>query len=436
MSILKSKYRNSIIIFISFFLIRLIFSIVIGFLNNYQLEPDSIDLIRFSDKAISGNFNFDYGRFIASPGFPIFAAFHKMVFGRFWNYMLVFSQIILSSLSGIYLYGIANLIFNDRKVAIISTIIYGLFPLTFWYVNTFCQETLFQSLFIISIYHLIATCKGQNLKSLFLSSLFFSFAYLTKSHILIFSLFVPLILYFNLKSLKTVICYSIIFASICLCFSLPYGLYNKRKSDIYVLSSNGAGFQFYLGNTNAGYVSLVDVPLKSSNDYRKIKDITTTAGFFNGNQNKFDSILKLPQSTKQSLFFKEGCKWLRQNPQKAIKMKIYDIGLFLMPGVSFRHYEFKQWILALILSFPIYLLAYIGIIISLKRNVNKHFYMLSIFLSMLLFSTVFYVQNRFRTITIEPFFIIYASYSINLFFLKYVKKIKLLININFFSSIF
>jgi hypothetical protein len=33
---------------------------------------------------------------------------------------------------------------------------------------------------------------------------------------------------------------------------------------------------------------------------------------------------------------------------------------------------------------------------------------------MVLFSVVFYVQNRFRTITLEPFYLIYAAYAATL----------------------
>ena len=41
---------------------------------------------------------------------------------------------------------------------------------------------------------------------------------------------------------------------------------------------------------------------------------------------------------------------------------------------------------------------------------------------MLIFSTFWYVQNRFRTITLEPFYIIYASYYLNKYLNNFVKK--------------
>jgi hypothetical protein len=81
----------------------------------------------------------------------------------------------------------------------------------------------------------------------------------------------------------------------------------------------------------------------------------------------------------------------------------------LVPGVSYRHYEFKYWLFSFLISLPIYVLAYISIIIELKRNWQISSFIFYLVVAMLIFSVVWYVQNRFRTITIEPFYIIYSS---------------------------
>ncbi|WP_299255798.1 glycosyltransferase family 39 protein [uncultured Cytophaga sp.] len=407
------------IIFISFFIVRIIFSFLIGFYNNYSLQPDSIYLIQFADNAVKGDFNFDFGRFITSPVFPCFAALLKISFGQYWNTSLILFQIILSSISGIFIYKISNILFNNSLTAAISTIIYCFFPMTFWYVNTFSQETLFQSLFIITIYYLIDAYKNENIKSLIFSAVFFSLTYLTKSHILLFSLFVPLLFFITLKSFKKSLLYTSIFASIALICSLPYGLYHLKKNNTYVLSSNGSGFQFYLGNTNAGYKSIVDIPKKTSSDYTKIKDITNTAGYFNGDETRFDSIISLTQDKKQKIFFADAFLWIRSHPKDILKLKLYDFIIYLMPGVSYRHYPILEWAFSFLISFPIYLFAYLGLYKSCTQNHREHFFMIAIFLTMILFSTVFYVQNRFRTITIEPFYILYAGYFIQAVLMKY-----------------
>ena len=87
-------------------IIRLMYVFTQGVFNNYSLLMDSVGLVHFADLALMGNFNFDWGRFIASPLMSIFIAGHKLLFGSYWNVFLILNQLILSSLSGIYIYKI------------------------------------------------------------------------------------------------------------------------------------------------------------------------------------------------------------------------------------------------------------------------------------------------------------------------------------------
>lgn len=408
----------TLLIFIIHLVSRTIFILLNGFFNNYGLQADSIWLVEFGLRnAANLNFNFELERFVASPLFPSLVGILKIVFGENWNVMLIIFQLFLSALSGVYIYRIGCLLF-DRKVGIVATLIYSVFPMTLWYTNTFSQECIFQVMFILFMFYFIKSLKDSSLYLVLLSSLFFSLAYLTKSHILLFSIFIPLI-YFHFYGFNTkTILYSTIFASVALIFSIPYGIYSLKNHRQYIISSNGAGYQFYLGNTEAGYKTVVNVPIKGTEEFRKLQNITVTAGYFNGSQTHYDSILALPQKEKQSVFFKEGINWIKANPVKFIELKIYNAILFLAPGVSWRHYSFYNWIFSFMISLPIYLLAYYAVFKLHKIGSINLVFILYIFMSMLLFSLVWYVQNRFRTITIEPFYIIYAGYVINGFIEK------------------
>jgi hypothetical protein len=155
------------------------------------------------------------------------------------------------------------------------------------------------------------------------------------------------------------------------------------------------------------------VPDKNSVEFKKIQNINVTAGYFNGSQNNYDSLLKLPQNEKQNKFFSESFNWIQNNPLKFIELKVYNILFFLVPGVSWRHYTFLNWLFSFVLGAPIYFFAYYSMI-RLFKSKNKNFvFIFYIFCSMFLFSTIWYVQNRFRTITIEPFYIVYAAYAMN-----------------------
>ncbi|MCU0450155.1 MAG: glycosyltransferase family 39 protein [Bernardetiaceae bacterium] len=398
-------------LFVTHLATRLAFALLVGFGHNYSLQPDSYWLIRFADQAAQGNFDFALDRFIASPLFPVVAGGSKWLFGPAWATVLALFQIGLAALSGVYLYKIGLILFNQARAALLGSLLYAIFPFTLWWVHTFSQESLFQSLFIFTFYHLVAFLRQPAWGRLAAAAGLFSLSYLTKSHVLLFSPFVPLLfLHFFGWEAKT-LAYSLVFAGIAVGFSVPYGLYTHARHGTYVLSSNGATYQFYLGNTEAGYRAVVDVPPRGSAEFEQVRDINVTAGYFNGSVARYDSLLALPQRIKQPLFFQTAWHWIKQNPTKWLKMKLYDAGLFLLPGLSFQYYGFWQWLASLTLSLPVYLAAYRAMVRHLRTDYRWASPVFYLFVAMLLFSTVWYVQNRFRTVTIEPFYLLYSAWG-------------------------
>ena len=101
---------------------------------------------------------------------------------------------------------------------------------------------------------------------------------------------------------KKTILHTCIFSMIAFSFSIPYGIYQYKINGSYIVSSNGAGYQFYLGNTEAGYKTIVEVPQPGTEDYERMKDITVHAGYFNGSVDHYDFIMHLPQKLKQKEF--------------------------------------------------------------------------------------------------------------------------------------
>jgi hypothetical protein len=107
----------------------------------------------------------------------------------------------------------------------------------------------------------------------------------------------------------------------------------------------------------------------------------------------------------------DAMAWIKANPGKWMKIKLHDLVSFISPGVSYKYYDFRIWLIALVVYLPVYLLAYFGIWYAVRKaGLRSQLLVIGLFVTMLLFSTVWYVQNRFRTITIEPFYILYASF--------------------------
>ena len=400
--------RTLFLLFFTHLLTRLIYVHLSGIDNNYSLQSDSHSMVRFADEMLSGNFNFDMGRFIASPLFPVVCGIFKFIFQSQWSLYLVLFQVMLSAVSGLYIYKIAMLLFRDKKLSLFASLLYAFFPMTLWFVHTFSQESLFQSLVIIFIYHLLASLSTAKIKDTILAAVFFSLTFLTKSHLLILSLFIPVIYFHYYGFTRLTFKLVAVFSFISLVFTLPYGLYHYYINGSYVISSNGAAYQFYLGNTEAGFRSIADVPERNTTEFEKISDINNQAGYFNGEQ-EYNYLLSLPQKLKQKNFYSASIRWISDHPAKFFKLKLYDTLFFLIPGVSFRHYPFKEWLSTFLIYLPIYCLCYLSIYRQCNSSFRNHSWILYLFASMLIFSVVWYVQNRFRTITLEPFYLIYAS---------------------------
>lgn len=396
--------------FTAFLLVRLGFVLFSGY-NNYVLQEDSSWYVGYADAWLRGEFNFDIGRFILSPGYVWFLACCKTVFGAYWESGVVALQLIAASLSGVYFYKLGKLLFNET-VAGLATAAFCVLPLTFWWVHTFTAESLFQSLFILSLYYFLLAAQSEKIRHLLCSALLIGSCLLLKSHVILFTPFIALYYFLNGKNNRVRLFFPVLYGAVCVLCLLPFTIYCWKTHQTFVLSSNGGGYQFYLGNTEAGYVTVVDPPEKGTPEFDKLQDIVVNAGYFNGDKPYYDSIMARPQAVKQQLFRQEAMAWIDANPKKFWTIKFVDAAKFLLPGISFQYYPFTQWLLIFLIYGPLYFLAYFAIILAVRREgIRKHLPVAGLFVSMLLFSVIWYVQNRFRTITIEPLYILYATWS-------------------------
>ena len=91
----------TIIIFFSFFLIRIFFLVFTGF-NNFELQFDSTWYNAQSDEVLKGNFNLLRPLFITAPFFSYFQALIKFTFSNYWMIALEFLQITIASVAGVF----------------------------------------------------------------------------------------------------------------------------------------------------------------------------------------------------------------------------------------------------------------------------------------------------------------------------------------------
>lgn len=416
-----SPIKINLIIFICFFISRYFF-LYIGNFDNYDVQPDAYWYTEQSDEVLKGNFNLLRPLFITSPFFTYYQAFIKLIFGDYWEFFLEFSQVTISSISAVYLYYLSLILFKNRRVAFLSIVVFCFYPFTFWYVGAFTQDIWFQSFLIIFMFYFTVYLKNFKIKNLITSALIFSITFLTKSHILIFALFIPLIIFFsNAKNFKSKFLHILLFSSICFICTLPYGLYNLKVNGVYVLSSNGFGGLFILGHNDDAYINHIQTPSMNSVEAKRLKSVD-----YKILKSLDYKISRSNPNQIQKIYFLEGLKWVKQNPEKSKELLIFNLKRFFTPGLHKVWYSYKIWLFSLLISLPIMFFGYLGLVIILFKNFNKYSWILYLILSLLIFSLIFYYQGRFKVITLDPILILLSVYCFHKIIIeKFIKNVRL-----------
>lgn len=411
---LFKKNKNYILIFLLFFVTRFLFYLFSPY-DNFELQPDSYWYSDQSDNILKKEFNLLRPLFITAPFFSYFQALNKLIFFDYWKISLSLTQIIISSLSGVYFYRLSRLFF-EKRISIFGSFLFCFYPLTLWYTFTFTQDIWFQSFLVIFCFYFNDYLINDKIKSFYLSIILFSITYLTKSHILLFAPFILIILLLKKNiNLKKRISLIIIFGILSFIFSIPYGLYNLKVNGMYVISSSGLGGTFLVGHNEEAYLNHLNKEELNQEQIQRFRnaDYKILRQVRNNNPNAKPKEI-------QSLYFNEGIKWVFNNKLKSLELLSYHLKSFITPGINKFWYNYNIWLIVLIITSPIYFSAYISLYLELKGNFYNHFWMLGLIFSILFFSLFFYYSGRFRVITLDPFYIMYSS---KLLFNTILKKI-------------
>ena len=403
----KSFLNNKFLLIVSIALVRVLF---VAFFpsSSFDFFPnDSREYVELADKALAGNFDFDIGRFIRSPLYPLVIAAHKVVFAAYWKIALIISQIILSVLTGVFICKISRLLFNNETVVLLTGCMYAIYLPVFYYVYSFTSETLYLFLNVGSMYFFLRILDNASVKNVLSYALFFSLAYLTRGEILLFLPFAFLIILWIYQNGKKKV--AEVYAGIILTWllvTLPWALVNLQLHNEYLTSSNGGKYVFYLSNSALGYAEVVEIPPAGTvgshallNDYN----------YFNPD---YDSLIGLSANVKQNAFFNSSLSWVKQNPYKFVKIKLWNAINFFSPGLTIAHHPIKIWTLMFIVTLPFHLLFFVGLFLAIRTSsVTNHFWIIGYFFSILFFLILFLYTARFRAYSIEVYYLIYAAYA-------------------------
>jgi Dolichyl-phosphate-mannose-protein mannosyltransferase len=245
------KNKKLLLLFSISLIVRLLYCFAMPFFK-VKLDEQRYDIL--SNQILNGNYDLDAISFICAPFMPFFIAFIKSISTNYWQEITFVLQSILTSISVVYLFKLTDLLFKNKQISTIAAWFYCFYPMTFYYVKNVGQESFFQSFLIISVYFLIKFSTLKATKDLIISAILFSICFLTKGIILFWSPFIVFFI-FRIKDVnfKEKTYNALIFSGLCLIFTLPFGIYNFHKHNVYTFSSDGFGHYFWFGNSEYGY---------------------------------------------------------------------------------------------------------------------------------------------------------------------------------------
>jgi len=373
---------------------------------DYLSTPDFFRYDEFSDNILQGNYDLDAGLFIAAPLISYVLALFKILFANNYLFFLGFFQVILSALSVVFLSASAGLIFASRVTSIVTGCIFSVYLPSLYFVYLPSQESIFQSLFIICFYYLVEFSISKRATSLVLFSAFFSLSALTKSHIL---LMLPLLLVavglWNQQSIKKRFVWVALSASIMFTIFSPYGIYNYFVHETFIIASSGGGGFFLTSHNDDFYKWVIKTPPRDSDEFKRLKSLDFKA--YRDTAAGFDKHTK--HQDKQSAWLKHGLEWVFKHPSKNAELILFNLQNHLLPGYSTRFYTLAQSALMSSITALIFIPAYAEFFKLRSQLLVSHVPAMICVLSMILFVLLFYSQNRFRVVTVEPIYVIYAS---------------------------
>ncbi len=409
-------------IIITALFIRLIF--ILEIFNTPFVEYLFSDSKIFMDTAISfvsNSFLIGNETFLIAPFYPFILAILKLFFGES-TFIVYLLQVILSSISIIFIYLTAKNIFN-KNIAIISAITALLFDSYIFYSGLILSETIEIFLISIILYLLSDKSKYKNLKLWFTVGVILGVTALVKENILMFGfVFIVFILFskrlvasLNLSKLKII---GTFISGVSLIILPIFSTNLISSGEVTLISSNG-GIHFYFGNNEDAN------GIYNNSDYLNYKYDDSGQQFMTSSSSK-----KLMESESSLYWYGRAYEDITSQPTEFVMLYFKKIFLFFdthhFPHSSIIDIDFYKENISNLLMLPmvsygiISLLSLFGLTLYM-RDKNRNSFIL-LFLFTFIFTTAFFFVNLRFKLGITPVLIIFSSFTINQVFSHFKSK--------------
>ncbi|OQA91411.1 MAG: hypothetical protein BWY26_00993 [Elusimicrobia bacterium ADurb.Bin231] len=394
--IIKSEKKFIALIFFFSLAIRLAYVIP---LSPQQLSPDAYDYMNTAVKVSSG---LGFGETWRPPGYIGFLAVIFFLFGK--SVMLVrIIHSLLGAATCVILFFTAKKIFS-ANVAKISAFLLSFYPYLIAYTGDLLSETFFTFMIAVSVWAIYVCAEKPTFKNIALTGICFGLTGLTKSTIMPFFLFACAWLWWNTKSFKTGFLVGIVTLLTLFPWSLRNRIYYKKVVPVstpwltfYGSSCDEAMYQESRGGFDTPQTDEMNAPAIPSD---------------------WEYVMNLPPAERDKICKQKAFDWISRNPDKFLwLMKKRFVHFWrLYPLMAYRW----QKRVAMFTSGIYIPLCVFGIFLSLKKF-KKTSLLLGLFILYTAVHLFFVVVLRYR-VPIDPYIIIFASYSLYMILDKFIRR--------------
>ncbi|OQX51818.1 MAG: hypothetical protein B5M53_10270 [Candidatus Cloacimonas sp. 4484_209] len=247
---LRKNRRILILVFLTAFVFRLIFSLPVLFDTKRAFGPggDARNYASLAKHLLTthqfGSYpeGIKYREAARTPGYPLFIAFSYLLSGN-RNWFVILFQCLLDSLVASMLFSIALIILHNVRAGLIAGMLYSIHPHQMLYTTQMLTEGLFTFLLVVFF---ILFIKSRRKLFLILSGILLGIATLTRP--ITFYFFIPVVLvllYGWRKKLRVALNYSFLFVVVFFLTLSPWYVRNYITFHRVFLST--------IGNWNVGY---------------------------------------------------------------------------------------------------------------------------------------------------------------------------------------
>jgi 4-amino-4-deoxy-L-arabinose transferase-like glycosyltransferase len=386
--------------------------IFVGGPNRFE-APDSIEYLELAGRIGAGNFDMGLFRFIRPPGLPAMIAATKLAWPAYWETALLCLNLLFTVGTGALLYFFCFEFFGRKRAARWALLFYVIHIPLLVYAAGIASEpaSVFFSMAALLFFQKMIQDRAWKWVLLFAVSLYV--AVLFRTMILAG---VPVLLvtvaWIAVRKGRQYLFRGLVATGIFLLLATPFGLYNQKKHGSFVISSNGGSFIFLNANSEVGYKDAVLYEKLSAEEQYYVKNFSEYGDRFFGPQ--YNQILLLPQTEKQRRFQELAWQWIRENPGKFAEAKVSNLVRLLIPGRSFRHVPFNEWLISFLIGLPLYIFCYAGIALelsALRSNSAQRVWLLGFFAAMSAALVLYLYTYRYKVYGLEFIYIIFAAHA-------------------------